>query len=84
MNSDDLGQKGNADLHSHQASSNVDATTILPSASSYDLFTSSSSHPDLLSLRSSHQAIGQKEFPMENDLSEFTLDTDLDWFTRPL
>ncbi|KIW21196.1 hypothetical protein PV08_01776 [Exophiala spinifera] len=66
------------------SSSNVDATTILPSASSYDLFTSSSSHPDLLSLRSSHQAIGQKEFPMENDLSEFTLDTDLDWFTRPL
>ncbi|KAL6249362.1 hypothetical protein RBB50_003215 [Rhinocladiella similis] len=61
-------------------SSNIDATTILPSANSYDPFSSTSNHQDLFS----NQTIGQKELPMEIDLSEFTLDTDLDWFTRPV
>jgi hypothetical protein len=71
-------------LHSHSASSNLDASSILPSVKSYDPFTSNGNHPDLFPMRSSHQTIGEKELPMEIDLSEFTLDTDLDWFTRSL
>ncbi|KIX98660.1 uncharacterized protein Z520_05961 [Fonsecaea multimorphosa CBS 102226] len=67
------------------SSRNLDANSILPSVNSYDAFASAGNHPDLLpTTRSSHQTIGQKEFPMEIDLSEFTLDTDLDWFTRHL
>ncbi|KIW39315.1 hypothetical protein, variant [Exophiala oligosperma] len=66
------------------SSGNVDATTILPSVNSYELFSSTNNHQDLFPLRSSHQTIGQKEVPMDIDLSEFTLETDLDWFTRPL
>ncbi|KIW29792.1 uncharacterized protein PV07_05580 [Cladophialophora immunda] len=64
------------------SSHNLDASSILPSANSYDPFASASNQQDLFPVRSSHQAIGQKELPMEIDLSEFTLDTDLDWFTR--
>ena len=71
-------------MHSHPASSNLDASSILPSVNSYDPYASNGNHQDLFPMRSSHPTIGQKELPMEIDLSEFTLDTDLDWFTRPL
>ena len=71
-------------MYSHQASNNLDTSSILPSVNSYDPFASTGNQQDLFPIRSSHQTVGQKELPMEIDLSEFTLDFDLDWITRNL
>ncbi|OAP61679.1 hypothetical protein AYL99_03882 [Fonsecaea erecta] len=65
----------------------LDPNSILPGVNYSDASARAGggggNHQDLFATRSSQQAaVGQKEQPLEIDLSEFMLDADVDWFMR--
>lgn len=68
------------------ADSNVDSSHLLPSVSNYNTFAATNNNhnqqPQNLTEGPSSQNYGQQQkgLPMEIDLSEFMLDTDLDFF----
>jgi hypothetical protein len=72
-----------ADNHPQLAISSLDGDYTLPSVNNSDIFpTTNNNHQDQFLGGTSNQNVGQKNLPLEVDLSEFMLDTDLDWLYR--